>query len=471
VSVADERLPHPQWMTRPPFSLALTLFTRADVRATPDQLAAFRRFAQAGDPLADAVVAMMRELPPGQGRRLFEQAVSQGIGSVASPPPALAAFFASVDAVPYWLDRDQLDRGSRVIGRTGLLGMVMVMPMMGLYGGYLASRANKTLLRTGDLDGMAPRRLAETAGWWVDVTTPGGLDRFGAGFTGVLRVRLMHAQVRAAMTGRADWDYEAWDHPVNQLQTTGTLLLFSLVMLLGSRLLGLRFSRRDRAAALHLWRYVGHLMGVHPDLLPVTEADAWRLFWLEGATEFRPDEDSRRLGQALLAASPTLLLPPRWKDSPRAGRMLTGYQAAFARLVLGKRNADFLGTPDSKLYQAAVVATGAAVLAAETARPLIPGATRLSERAGQRQRTKMIRRLVREQHGDSTYTRHDTLAQGRAGGPGQERGRRVTLGSSGAGMGGSGSSTGRPNSAVRPGAAGTPGSPEAAAISACQAER
>jgi hypothetical protein len=406
---AEERLPHPEWMARPPFNIALSVFARADVRATPSQLASFRRLAVVGDPLADAVVEMMRDLPVGQGRRLFEQAVSDGIDAVANPPQALADFFAHVDAVPYWLDRDQLDRGSRAISRTGLLGMVLVMPMMGLYGGYLASRADKTLLRTGDLDGMASKRLAETANWWVDVTTPGGLERFGPGFTGVLRVRIMHAQVRAAMLRRPDWDHEAWDHPVNQIQVVGTLLLFSLVMLLGSRTLGLRFSARDRAASVHLWRYVGHLMGVCPELLPATEADAWRLFWLEGLTEFRPDSDSRKLGQALLAASPTLLLPPRWKDSARAGQALVNYQASFARLVLGKHNADFLGAPDTRLYRAAVIGTAAAVLGLETARRVIPGSTRLSERIGQRQRTTLIRRLIREQRGDRTYDRHDAL--------------------------------------------------------------
>ena len=199
----------------------------------------------------------------------------------------------------------------------------------------------------------------------------------------------MHAQVRAAMLRRPDWDVEAWDHPVNQIQLAGTLMLFSLVMLLGSRILGMRFSAADRAAAFHLWRYVGYLMGVHPGLLPVTEEDAWRLFWLEGATEFRPDADSARLARALLAASPRLLLPPRWKGSARAARMLVNYQGSYARLSLGRQNADMLGAPDTRGYRAAVVATAAGIFALETVRCLVPGATRLSERIGQRQRAAL----------------------------------------------------------------------------------
>ncbi|WP_243713279.1 oxygenase MpaB family protein [Actinomadura sp. 6K520] len=281
------------------------------------------------------------------------------------------------------------------------------MPCTSLYGGYLASRANKTLVRTGDLDSMAPRRLAETASWWVDVTTPGGLGRFDTGFKQTLRVRIMHAQVRAAMRRRGDWDHDAWDAPINQVQMAGTLLLFSLVMLLGSRALGLQFSAADRAAAMHLWRYVGHLMGVHPGLLPAGEADAWRLLWLEGATEFRPDEDSRRLADSLMDAAAPLLLPPRLKNSPVARRVLTNYLFSYSRIVLGKRSADLLGAPDLKAYRAAVLGTATVVFALESVRRAVPAATRLSERAGQRRRTALIQRMLLEQHGDRTHSRLD----------------------------------------------------------------
>ncbi|WP_200827138.1 oxygenase MpaB family protein [Thermomonospora echinospora] len=394
-------------MTRGPWKATLRL-APGDIRATPSQLAAFRSFAQAGDPPADAVVEMMARLPGGAGRRLFEQAVEKGIDALGDPPRELVEFFAAVDAVPYWVDPDLLDRGARVVGRTGLLGLTMVMPCASLYGGYLASRANKTLMRTGYLDTMAPRRLAETAGWWVDVTTPGGLGRFEAGFQGTLRVRLMHAQVRAAMRRRDDWDHDTWDAPVNQVQLAGTLLLFSHVMLLGSRALGFQFSAADQAAVRHLWRYVGHLMGVDPGLLPATAADAWRLYWLEAATEFLPDEDSRRLGRALMDAAAPLLLTSRWQDSVPARHALTNYLFAYSRLILGRRNADFLGAPDNRLYRAAVLGTAATVFAAESARRVIPGVTGLCERLGQRQRTTMVRRLIREQHGDRSHSRYDT---------------------------------------------------------------
>ena len=357
-----------------------------------------------------AVVAMFGELPTGQGRRMFEQAVEHGIESVDDPPAPLVEFFAQVDAVPHWLNREQLAHGARTQARTGLHSAVLVMPGLSLYGGYLASRADKPLVRTGDLYAMAPRRLTETASWTVDLLTPGGLNRFSAGFKGVLRVRLMHALVRAGMSRRPDWDFADWDHPVNQVQMAGTILLFSLMNILGSQLLGLRFSGREKAAVLHLWRYVGHLIGVEHELLPVTEADAWRLLWLEAATEFRPDDDSTKLAEAMLAAMPAYALPPRLQRSAGARRALTNYVGAYSRLVLGKRNADRLRAPDNRALQAAILATAAITFVAETARSVIPGATLRSARRGYLAQRRLLDRGIRQHHGDRTFARHDRMA-------------------------------------------------------------
>ncbi len=44
-------------------------------------------------------------------------------------------------------------------------------------------------------------------------------------------------------------------------------------------------------------------MGVDEALLPATETDGWRLFWLMAATELDPDEDSRTLADALTRSS------------------------------------------------------------------------------------------------------------------------------------------------------------------------
>jgi mpaB/rubber oxygenase-like protein len=382
-----EPLPHPEFLTEFPYNLILRRFAPVDIRATQPQLDAFRRFASLGDPPADAVVTAMREMPHGRGRQLVERVLMDGTDALDGAPEPFQTFFTQVFEVPFWLDERQLELGARAIRRSGVLGLIALRGLA-LMGGYLAGRPDKTLVATGSLvSDQTPRRLLETSRWWVQLTEPGALRPAGAGFTSSVRVRLIHAQVRAAMRERPDWDYAAWDHPVNQVQLAGTLVQFSLAFLIGTRMHGLRYTERERQAVVHLWRYVGYLMGVHPDLLPATEADTWRLFWLEAATEFQPDDDSRRLAQALIdGAGPATGGP--------VGRLVgwaaKGYLESYTRLVLGRRNADFLGVPDSKPFQAAVLANASLIGMAELVRPLVPGASTLSEWVGARSRRRLL---------------------------------------------------------------------------------
>ncbi|WP_064745504.1 oxygenase MpaB family protein [Pseudonocardia acaciae] len=394
-SPPEDLLPHPEFLTEFPYNVFLRRFAPGEIRATRRQLERFRAFAAVGDPLADAVVEKM-------DRRSFERALRDGIDSVPNAPEALRALFAQVDEVPFWLDAEQLELGARAIRRGGVWGL-FALRGLALMGGYLASRPDKTLVATGNLEAAAPRRLVETASWWLDATEPGGLARDAAGFQNTVRVRVMHAQVRAAMRRRRDWDYQAWDHPVNQVQTVGTLVLFSLAFLVGTQALGMRYTADERAAVVHLWRYVGFLMGVDAELLPATEADTWRVFWLEAATEFVPDEDSYRLAQALV----TTVGPGGDRAVDRLTRWAVGnFVSSYSRLVLGRRNADFLGLPDNKPFQAAVLGISAANLALELARSVVPGATRLSELVGASTRRRLVGQAVDAVHADLGYSDH-----------------------------------------------------------------
>lgn len=408
----NQLLPTPPLFTEFPFRQAVPLMAPGDLRCTAAQRDSFRRFTQVGDPLADDVVAMFKRLPVGEGRRMFELAVEQGINSVPDAPAELLALFEQVEGDPYWLDRSKVDRGARVVGRTSVWGGI-AMGMFALMGGYLASRADKTLVGTGDLNAMAPRRLAETTQWWLDVTTPGGLQHNQIGYQSVLRVRLMHALVRAGMNRRPDWDYEAWDHPVNQVLTVGTLGLFSMANLVGAQALGLRFSAAEKDAVFHLWRYVGFLLGVDAQILPTDELDTWRAFWILADTEFIPDEDSRRLAQALIPAAGGLFIGNDTALQRFIRRAITNYMVSYSRIILGPSNSDFLGLPNSKPFQAAVLATAVVNGALEVPRRLIPGATRFQENLGARIRTRLVRGSIARNGGDRTYARHDRFAADR----------------------------------------------------------
>lgn len=406
-----------------PFNIGMRLLAPGNIRPTPEQREAYQRFTKMGDPLADDLVAAFRRRPAGVGRAQFETALEHGIDAVDDPMPELVAFFEAADHRPYWVDQKKLDHAARVSARIGMVPSFTAMSMFSLMGGYLASRADKTLVATGDLEAMAPRRLAETLVWTVDVTKPKALERFATGFTSTLRVRLMHAMVRAGMSRRPDWNFDDWDEPVNQSTMAGTLMLFSWGNVVGCQALGVQFSRRDKEALYHFWRYVGYLLGVAPELLPADEADTWRLVWLQADYEFRPDEDSTRLGLALQSALSDLSITGNSKHpAARVARTITSeFLCAYSRLILGGSNADALELPDNKAAQ--LMVAGFAVTNYTLRYPMrfVPGLDRVWETVGRRNIEYFASAAMKKHRGDRTYGRHDRLGVGRPTGRGKAR--------------------------------------------------
>ncbi len=393
-----------------PFNIGLRILAPGDLRPTPEQRSGYHRFTQMGDPLADDLVAAFRRMPAGEGRAQFDTAIVHGIGAVDKPIPELVAIFEQVESRPYWVDQKKLDHASRVLARNGMVVGFTSLAMLSLMFGYLASRADKTLVATGDLATMAPRRLAETLNWTTEVTAKRGLERFAPGFASTMHVRLMHAMVRAGMARRPDWDFDEWDHPVNQSTMAGTLMLFSLGNVIGSQALGVQFSRRDKDAIYHLWRFVGFLLGLDPELLPADETDTWRLMWLQADYEFRPDQDSTRLARALQDAVGPLLIGDSKHPGAQIGRSaITELLCAYSRLIIGSSNADTLDLPDNKVAQIVVAGLAATNFVARYPLRFVPGRDAVREFVGRRNIEMLAAQTMKRHRGDRTYRRHDNL--------------------------------------------------------------
>lgn len=110
------------------------LILKSDPHPSAGQLQTIQRFMMKGDPLADAVVAMYKDLPAGEGRKLLEQALENGIHRVNNPPQALIDLFAQVDDEPIWLARAKLKLGCDVSRRVGASGE-LVLRNLSLMGG------------------------------------------------------------------------------------------------------------------------------------------------------------------------------------------------------------------------------------------------------------------------------------------------------------------------------------------------
>jgi hypothetical protein len=340
-----------------------------------------------GDPEADALVAWMREVGAAQGRGAFEAALEHGIESVAFPAEPLRRFFAAVDAVPVWLDRAELARACRFYDRTSLVGEYVL--YMSLLGGYVSAGVTKTLIRTGALTRSATRRMAETAKFVDDITRSLTLSRDSDGFKTIVRVRLMHAHVRASLLGQ-DWDVKQWGVPINQADMAATLVQFSAAYVLGVQALGFIVPRRDREAVAHLWRYVGRLLGVEGALVPATDAEGRKLLRLSIASQQGPDADGRALASALLEV-------PALRERGRYPAWLTALdvelRAGMTRLAIGAEAADELALPNTP-WKYVPFSFVPAVFCAELCRTVIPGATTLAERFGRRLTARRVERWL-----------------------------------------------------------------------------
>lgn len=316
----------------------------ARVAPSPAQWAQLGAGLLRGDAPADALASWLRGTDSQTGWALFGQALEQGIDSLDEPPAPLKAFFTLVEARPAWVRDELLVEGARVCALGGLAGMRTLL-VTGLLVGYQLAAVNQTLLATGALEKGAARRIAETTQWWADVTREGAMQRFASGFKNTLRVRLIHALVRQQVGQQATWAVAELGVPVCQTDMQATYLAFSVVYLLGMRLIGVRLSCAEREAVMHLWRYIAWVNGVDEGFLHGLvdgENSGLGLLYRNLLSQRMADQDSVRLAQALVA-EPLGRHYRRW--SWLQGRYNRSLQLSIARACMDNASLRSLGLP------------------------------------------------------------------------------------------------------------------------------
>ena len=270
----------------------------------------------------------------------LQVAIADGIAAVDDPPPALRAFFDVVDTVPDWVDWDMVEEGGRVVRHLGQ-NAADVLTQLSLLGGYRFGGPTDLLVATGGLSGdMTRRRLGETQKWTVEVAQPHGMQRDGEGFQLTLHVRVMHALVNETFTPR--WDVARWGVPINQTDQAATLGLFSGVLVLGSRALNARITRDESRAVMHLWKYIGWLVGVDEAWLVDTEKEQHRLNYHILIAQAGISEAGPKLAEAIVAAQKDL----HFERFPRVGRWLARERLlSMLTTLLGPKSMREFGLP------------------------------------------------------------------------------------------------------------------------------
>ncbi|MBF6548193.1 oxygenase MpaB family protein [Nocardia brasiliensis] len=221
-----------------------------------------------GDEPMDRLVAAFARIGTAAGRRLLDQALDRGIETVDDPPPELVSLFASLDTPPDWYDPELWEYGRRLwinVSTSGKLAMG-VQDFMGTFVGAEVASATGA---TGRFVNDPYRRNLETATWFRNVTVCGGMQRWSPVFKDTVRVRLMHAQVRAGL--RRAWGaghFAAHGNPISNSTMMGAAVTFGLSPMCFDHAHGRPCTERQLDAVMHYWAYIAYVFGVADELIP-----------------------------------------------------------------------------------------------------------------------------------------------------------------------------------------------------------
>lgn len=300
-----------------------------------------------GDSLADAVAT--DDFGSSSATAAVRTALADGIDAVPDAPDSLRMLFDFLDDEPDWVEHDRLDNAADALVRhTPVLGMVL--GAASLLRGAANRIAGKPLALTGRYVTQPAVRSVEVGEWLRHVLSPGGMRRDGGGFAFTVRVRLIHAHVRRGIVASGLWDEEAWGVPIPQSYMSLTLAEFGHIAVEAMHKLGVRFTERELDDIYHLWRYVGHVLGMTEELNLRTERDHIAVEELYRLTSPGPSDEDREF---VVALTDNYLVPELANLIPVAtpGRtaLARSVMHSLQRVFVGDAEADALRIPDSPL--------------------------------------------------------------------------------------------------------------------------
>lgn len=307
------------------------------------------------DESADRLVAAFAVLPGGAGWRMLDRALAEGLDAVPEAPPALGEVLGPVLHPPAWVDFEAVDAGAVAWWRGGGMVQLLTMTAGSLAYGYRSASLTRPLAATGRLAEMAPRRLGETSRWVLAAARPGAMRPGAPGLHDTVRLRLLHALIRAHLRRAGGWDTTAWGEPISVGDTLATGMGgFFLIPLEAMRDLGVRHERAELESMFALWRWISFVMGVPERHLPATLEEAEATIAAALTLDGGPNADSPRLMRALLfhgLGFDRLPGPLGAVARGATGQLLGG----FARRWLGDDMADRLEVPNTPLKRLAPV--------------------------------------------------------------------------------------------------------------------
>lgn len=173
---------------------------------------------------------------------------------------ACRAFSCAAFMHPGWVDLELLQAGQHVgLALAAPTGAVLLLG--GLMEVYSVPSIATVLDGTQRLSRHTWQRMLQTGRFIRDIHCPGSLAPCGEGLRSIARIRLIHAMVRMKLAAQGR-------DVLTPTEMSFTLCAHSHVVRRGLASLGVDLTARETRAHQHLWRVVGHFMGIDPRVLP-----------------------------------------------------------------------------------------------------------------------------------------------------------------------------------------------------------
>ncbi len=272
---------------------------------------------QQGDPPADdCFAALWAEGVTAATTLIFKQLCTDDAELPADAPAALVEFFHKTDELPTHADMSRIQQGESAF-MTHALPAALIMLAKSLPSGYAAPCLAKVLALSGDLEQHPYKRLLGVLQLVVNVASCREFSSGGRAVVTAQKLRLLHAGVRH-ITRQNLPDYEVrYGVPVNQEDMLATIMGFSYLVIEGLRQLNVGLSPSDEEDVLYLWCLYAQMMGMIPEAVPASVADAEAFYQAYARRHFVGAADNPD-GCALAVANLHMMeaLMPRWLRMP-----------------------------------------------------------------------------------------------------------------------------------------------------------
>jgi hypothetical protein len=291
---------------------------------------------QAGDDLADAVVAELFERGEvGKFNTLMRHVSTAGTPLPDGLPDVAREYLQATAVPPTWVDWGEMEK-ARLFFIDNNVHISTALAFASMPACYVVPHVAKLLSATHGLN-YPSKRMAETGQFTVYLMQPDAFEAGSRFIPAAQKVRLLHASIRHHLKRENRWDTETMGTPICQEDMIGGQMFFSLLVLDSLHRLGIHMSAEGAEAYFYAWRVVGAMLGVDQEAVPKTLYEARQFLDLYMVRHMGPSEEGAHLTRQLIDLYEDVV----------PGTFFDPIVSALIRYLIGDTCADWLQVPST----------------------------------------------------------------------------------------------------------------------------